>query len=651
MKYSIKLLTFFILALLAVGVRAGEVLSEDTAMTTVNGNELTAPVDWQVSVRGAATIFEAPEGDSFIALVDVDADDQDEAVEKAWSVYGKTDREIKVANDLPDSDGWSKQRRYEYQTSPNERRTVIAGAMYSGQSWTVWIYDIADEVGGKRGAQVNLLLGSLVPEGYSRESFAGRKSKKLEEGQIAALSRYIEDAQEATGVPGVSVGIIQDGKVVFAGGFGVRELGNPAQVDAETRYIIASNTKGLTTLLLAKLVDDGELDWTTTVTDLMPTFQLGDDETTASVMVEHLVCACTGLPRKDMELIFEFGGRTADDAMATLAEVQPTSDFGEMFQYSNALAAAAGFAAGHVMYPDLELGAAYDRAMQTQVFDPLGMTSTTFDFDLALSGEYAKAYAADIDGNPSEVDFGINYAVEHVRPAGAGWSTVNDMLKYIQMELDLGLLPNGDRYISEEALLERREQKVPIGEHHYYGMGLMVDETYGTPVVHHGGDVFGHHSDMMWLPEHGVGAIVLTNGDPGWLIRTGFRRKLLEVLFDGEAQADESMEAAAERYFTQIAADRELMDLPVDSAAADKLAASYNNGPLGSITVSRDKDKLFFDFGEWQSEVASRVNPDESISFITISTGVQGFVFVVGSDSEPTLIMRDAQHEYLFEST
>ena len=61
----------------------------------------------------------------------------------------------------------------------------------------------------------------------------------------------------------------------------------------------------------------------------------------------------------------------------------------------------------------------------------------------------------------------------------------------------------------------------------------MVDETYGIPVVHHGGDVFGHHSDMMWLPEHGVGAIVLTNGDPGWLIRTGFRRKLLEVLFKG----------------------------------------------------------------------------------------------------------------------
>ena len=60
-----------------------------------------------------------------------------------------------------------------------------------------------------------------------------------------------------------------------------------------------------------------------------------------------------------------------------------------------------------------------------------------------------------------------------------------------------------------------------------------MNTQYGMPVVHHGGDMIGFHSDMMWLPEHGVGAVILTNGDPGWLVRTVFRRKLLEVLFDG----------------------------------------------------------------------------------------------------------------------
>ena len=84
-----------------------------------------------------------------------------------------------------------------------------------------------------------------------------------------------------------------------------------------------------------------------------------------------------------------------------------------------------------------------------------------------------------------------------------------------------------------------------IGRDDWYGMGLMVDQTYGTQVVHHGGSMIGYKSDMMWLPEHGVGAVVLTNGDPGWAISGNFRRKLLEVLFDGKPEADNDLAAAA----------------------------------------------------------------------------------------------------------
>jgi len=77
----------------------------------------------------------------------------------------------------------------------------------------------------------------------------------------------------------------------------------------------------------------------------------------------------------------------------------------------------------------------------------------------------------------------------------------------------------GHTYISKEPLLERRAPQVYIGKDVSYGMGLMVDTTYGVPVVHHGGDLVGYHSDMMWLPLQGVGAVILTNGDPGWLLR------------------------------------------------------------------------------------------------------------------------------------
>ena len=79
------------------------------------------------------------------------------------------------------------------------------------------------------------------------------------------------------------------------------------------------------------------------------------------MLVKHLICACTGMPRQDMEWLFQFDGVTPDGALATLGTMQPTSKFGEMFQYSNPMAAAAGFIAGHVAFPNLELGAAYDR--------------------------------------------------------------------------------------------------------------------------------------------------------------------------------------------------------------------------------------------------------------------------------------------------
>src|SRR5207247_9537263 len=102
-------------------------------------------------------------------------------------------------------------------------------------------------------------------------------------------------------------------------------------------------------------------------------------------------------------------------------------------------------------------------------------------------------------------------------------------------------------------------------------MGLMVDTKYGTPVVHHGGDLIGFHSDMMWLPDYGVGAVVLTNGDPGWLIRSIFRRKLLEVLFDGRPEADADMATAAKVFLDQLAAERKTLTIPADATDAAAL--------------------------------------------------------------------------------
>jgi len=157
----------------------------------------------------------------------------------------------------------------------------------------------------------------------------------------------------------------------------------------------------------------------------------------------------------------------------------------------------------------------------------------------------------------------------------------------------------------------------------------------------------GFHSDMMWLPEQQVGAVVLTNGNPGWVIRDVFQRKLLEVLFDGRAEADADVAAQAKNWYTQLAADRKLLTVPADAAESVKLASHFHNDALGDIDVRRAGGRTVFDFGEFRSEVATRKNPDGSISFVTIAPGISGFEFVV-SDAGKRLTVRDAQHEYVF---
>jgi CubicO group peptidase (beta-lactamase class C family) len=634
---------------LAAAANAPERIAADAAKATVAGNTFVAPAGWSLTVRGPATVLEAPEGGSFITLVDVpvaQAATADAAVAAAWAAY-KPDAKwpLKVTTPIADRDGWTHRTSYSYQTSPNEKRDVGVDVRRANDTWTVAIYDMAQAVGEKRGAQVSLIYGKLLPKGRTRETFAGKKAHTLDAPRLAALRKFVETSMKLTGVPGVSVGLYQGGRVVLAEGFGVRELGKPEKVDADTRYMIASNTKAMATLMLAKLVDDKKLAWDTPAVKVLPSFKLGDATITNQVLIKHLICACTGMPRQDFEWLLEFEGLTPDRAMAVLGTMQPTSGFGELFQYSNPMAAAAGFLGGHVAYPALELGAAYDRAMQALVFDPLGMAATTHDFKRAQTGNVAAAHAPDIDGKAALAEARTNLSIVPVRPAGGAWSSVNDVLKYVAMELAEGKLPDGRVYISRDALLARRAPQVAVGTDITYGMGLSVNNQYGTPVVHHGGDMIGFHSDMMWLPEHGVGAVILTNGDPGWLVRTVFRRKLLEVLFDGNAEADGQIAAAAKSFFDQLAAERKLLTVPADATEAGKLAARYAHTAVGTIVVKRNGAATVFDFGEWASEVATRKNPDGTTSFITIVPGFSGLEFVAG---DKTLTLRDAQHEYVY---
>lgn len=622
----------------------------DTASATPRGTTFLLPNGWTQRVDGNAVFLSPPEADGGrLALVDATGPDADAAVAEAWKALGLAPKFV-VATDAAPRDGWETRRFYEYDVPANAKRFVYAAAFRKGAEWTAVAVDMDMAVFEKRSSQFSKIAQRLQPAGYERESFAGRTAHKFDEARLQEIAGFIEKMRRDFEVPGVSIGIVEDGKVVMSRGFGVRELGKPEAVDGDTRYMIASNTKPLATLMLAKLVDAGKLDWDARAVDVYPGFQLGDKATSDQVLVKHLVCACTGVPRQDFEWLFEGEKQTPQTVMATLGTMQPTSGFGELFQYSNPMAAAAGFIGGQIAYPGTELGAGFDQAMQALVFDPLGMDNATFDYAKAQTGNYATPHGFDIDRKVQVMDMGLNDTIVSSRPAGAAWASVNDLLKYLQMEIDLGLLPDGTRYIGEAALLERREPQIAVGADTAYGMALFVDNTYGIPVLDHGGDMGGFHSNMMWWPEQKVGAVILTNADEGVFMRGPFKRRLMELMFDGKPEAEAAAAATNKARREAFPAFRELLDWPADAEAVAGLAPRYRNDALGELDVRREGGETVFDVGSFESAVATQPQEDGSLAFVTVDPVASGFPFVrADKDGVRKLIVRDGQHEYVFD--
>jgi CubicO group peptidase (beta-lactamase class C family) len=632
---------------------AAERVASDTQRLTPGGAQFTVPAGWSISTAKNMVLLTPPEADTQLAIVDAQGPDAKAAVAAAWAAY-KPDskRPVRLVTSRPAREGWDERQVFDYETSPNERAVVVAIAERAGTSWTVMILDGSDPTVEKRSAPINLVFESLRPKGYAKESFAGRKANPLDAARIEQMKSFVQSSMRQLGVPGAAIALIDGGKVVYEGGFGVRELGKPDPVDENTLFMAASNTKGMTTLLLAMLADEKKLAWDQPVYQLYPAFRLGNPETTKQVLVKHLICACTGMPRQDLEWLFEFKNSTPSTVFSLLSTMQPTSKFGEVFQYSNLMAAAAGYVGGHLAYPDMELGPAYDKAMNSKIFDPLAMNATTFDYARALAGNHASPHGDDVDGNPRLAKIAFDYSIYPARPAGGVWTSAHDLARYVQDELNLGKLPDGRQLVSEENLLMRRKPQIMLGEDSWYGMGLIVDRKYGVPVVSHGGSMAGYKSDFFFLPDYGVGAVLLTNADTGGIMNGPFGRRLLEVLFDGKPEAVGDLNATATAYKADLSTERKRLVVPADPATVDRLATHYVSKELGQLNVVRGNGQTTFDFGEWSSAVASRKNDDGTISMVTIDPTNSGFAFVIGEKAGTRILtLRDAQHEYIFSET
>ncbi len=480
--------------------------------------------------------------------------------------------------------------------------------------------------------------------------FAGRKAHPLDAAKIEALKQFVTTSMDKLGVPGAGFAIVEHGKVLFEGGAGIRALGRPEKVGAHTKFMIGSNTKGLTTLLLARLVDRGKLAWDQPVAAIYPGFRLGDADTARKVRIRDLVCACTGLPRKDMIWIIGTQPDTGPGAVfAQLAASTPTTAFGAVFQYSNLMAAAGGYVGGAAAYPRRDLGAAYDAAMKSMIFDPLGMADTTFDMAHAETGDFASPHDVDLQGAPLLGDLKADDVIVPYRPAGGAWSSAHDMIRYVALELSEGVLPGGKRLVSAANLLTRRQPTVKLGEDIFYGMGLVVDKSSGATLIRHGGGIAGYRSDIAILPDADVGAVILTNGGGGTYLPRPFMRRLMELVYDGEDKAAGDIDAGVKNLRDLQAETRQGLSLPAVPDLAARVAGIYGNDELGRLAARREGDRLYFDYALYSTEMGSLVGADGQVSFF--DPFVAGLTFTLSeNDGKPALTLKefDASHEYRF---
>jgi CubicO group peptidase (beta-lactamase class C family) len=627
-------------------------LPGDVEVTTDSGAAFHGAKGWWMTAAPDRVVLEDPDRALRMTLVELAEPDLSRAIAAAWQrVEPGFARVPAGAPRVPPPAGdWDATVELGYVTRTDEHRKVWALARRFGSTTYVALVDGDAAALERRDAQLHTILESFTPRGMHAESFAGRAPRALDAARTAELDAFVATAREQLAVPGAAVAVIEHGAVVYEKTIGVRELGRPDEITPETLFLIASITKPMTTFMEAALVDRGVFAWDTPVTKLLPWFALGDPDVTAKLRVWHTSCACTGMPRQDLEDLFEYDHVTPEQRLASMKTMKPTTGFGETFQYSNLMVAAGGFAAAHAYAPDQPLLDAYAAAMRDTVFAPIGMTSTTIEPAVAARADHASPHALDLDGAPRPMPIAIERDVVPIAPAGAVWTNLRDLERFAMTELAGGVAPGGARVVSAAGVAAQRTPRVRSGSDAAYGLGLDLGRFHGLAEIGHDGGAFGFGTMMFLLPEQEVGILVLTNvRDGGGYEQLPFnaavQRKIVEELFDGKDVA-----AALLAYYVRTARDAtakriERVERDPDPAWIARLAGTYQNDALGTVVV-RGRT---FDAGEWQTSFGRRVDPDGTTWLVFLDPPLAGEgPQVTGDDAHPTLTIQYGPTTYVF---
>jgi CubicO group peptidase (beta-lactamase class C family) len=315
---------------------------------------------------------------------------------------------------------------------------------------------------------------------------------------FAAIDAYVTEQMNNLGIPGMALGIVQDGQIVHLQGFGVADSSGRV-VTPQTPFYIGSVSKSFTALAVMQLVEAGKIDLDAPVQTYLPWFELADKAASAQITVRHLLNQTTGISTKD-GMRFWTSPKGLDETVRGLNTIQLTQPVGTTFQYSNINYGIAGLIVEKVS------GQSYADYVTQHVFEPLDMRHSFATRTPALADGVSEGHV---------YMFGRAFSNEGVvppssLPSGFLIASAEDMTHYMIAQLNEGRY--GDTSVlSPQGIAEMHAPAISMQGDQHYAMGWIVGTYEEIALVFHNGDSSRFRSDVILMPDRNSGLVLLAN--------------------------------------------------------------------------------------------------------------------------------------------
>ncbi|MFT7297921.1 MAG: CubicO group peptidase (beta-lactamase class C family) [Sphingobacteriales bacterium] len=425
--------------------------------------------------------------------------------------------------------------------------------------------------------------------------------QSVENIDLKKLDQYIAKSAADWDIPGMAIGIIHNGELIFAKGYGEKELGKGVAPDENTLFAIASNSKAFTSATIAQLVEEGKVSWDDKVRTHLPYFEMNDTYVSNEINIKDILSHRVGLGTFQGDVIWYKSKLSSEELVRRVKHIKPAYNFRDGFGYSNLMF----ITAGEVI--KAASGKTWAENVQERFLNPLGMNRTLVSYQqIAKSKNVASPHARSIDG--------VNYTIpwvdwDNVGATGGLISSVSDMSKWMAMNMEHGMY-KGDTFFSassrnmmwstHNSFVQNVAMPNSTGRHFYgYGLGWFIRDYRANYMVSHTGGYDGMLSAVTLLPDHKFGVVVLTNGmqSPMMAVTYQILDEFLGIkdsdwsktMLEGTLRGKEGDTRIADRKAARV-----MNSIP--SLLPEDMGGTYHSKNYGDIIVKANKDGMTIEF-------------------------------------------------------